>query len=78
LGTIVGQETGEPTCFTGDWVSVVLPNTKLECAISDRRFILPCGKCDGHGVLPNYVVKDIDDAMEVAKKLIVKNKASSY
>jgi len=78
LGTIVGQETGEPTCFTGDWVSVVLPNTKLECAISDRRFILPCGKCDGHGVLPDYVVNDIDDAMEVAKKLIVKNKASSY
>lgn len=73
LGTIVGQETGEPTCFTGDWVSVVLPNTKLECAISDRRFILPCGQCDGHGVMPDYGVADARNAMDIIKKMIVQN-----
>ncbi|HWZ35394.1 MAG TPA: S41 family peptidase [Mucilaginibacter sp.] len=73
LGTIVGQETGEPTCFTGDWVSIILPNTKLECAISDRRFILPCGDCDGRGVIPDYGVADDRNAMDSIKKLIIQN-----
>jgi len=74
LGTIIGQETGEPTCFTGDWVSIVLPNTKLECAISDRRFVLPCGTCDGHGVIPDHILDDNNDAMDFVKKKIARNK----
>ncbi|GAB3937864.1 S41 family peptidase [Mucilaginibacter myungsuensis] len=74
LGAIVGQETGEPTCFTGDWVSVVLPNTKLDVAISDRRFLLACGKCDGRGVLPDRAVNDDKNAMDVVKKMIAQKK----
>ncbi|WP_158828509.1 S41 family peptidase [Mucilaginibacter lacusdianchii] len=58
LGTVIGQETGEPTCFTGDWVAITLPNTKLQLGISNKRFILACGKCDGHGVVPDILIDD--------------------
>jgi len=79
IGTIIGQETGEPTCFTGDWVGITLPNTKLECAISNKRFILACGKCDGHGVVPDYIIDNskpinnsTDPEMDFVKELIKK------
>lgn len=64
IATIVGQETGGPTCFTADWVGVQLPNTKLKCAISSKRLLLACGKCDGKGVIPDYNIPDADSNKE--------------
>lgn len=60
LATIIGQETGEPTCFTADWVGVELPNTKLKCAISSKQYVLACGKCNGRGVIPDYIINGQD------------------
>jgi len=62
-------------CFTGDWVPVTLPHTKLEFGISDSRYVLPCAKCDGHGVLPDITIAPsaiVDAEMDYVKQLITK------
>ena len=78
IATIVGQETGEPTCFTADWVGVQLPNTKLKCAISSKRLFLACGKCDGNGVIPDFIIPEADsrNEFEDLELNFVKNKIS--
>jgi len=78
LGKIIGQETGQPTVFTGDWLGVTMPNTNIFVCISFAKFILSCGKNDGHGIIPDYIIqKDIktfkiekDEEMDFVLKLI--------
>lgn len=83
IGDIIGQETGQPTCFTGDGIGITLPNTKLDCSISFKKFNLACGKCDGHGVLPDYTVdnannsKSVDLELEKAKEMMNIRKKSN-
>jgi hypothetical protein len=78
LGTIVGQETGEPTVITADWLAIELPETKIKFAISFSKFVFACGKNDGHGVIPDYEVDNSnsseysDREMDFVKKLIQK------
>ena len=80
IATIIGQETGEPTCFTADWVGVELPNTKLKCAISSKRLVLAGGQCDGKGVIPDHTVdnsvinENIEDLELKLVKQIIQNK----
>lgn len=81
IATIIGQETGEPTCFTADGVEVELPNTKLKCAISSKQYVLTCSKCDGNGVMPDMVIDSSntgDDPEDVelrfAEKMIQKGR----
>ena len=64
IATIIGQETGEPSCFTADWVGVELPNTKLKCGISSKNYVLACGKCDGSGVIPNHIINSSNNRSE--------------
>jgi hypothetical protein len=75
LGTIVGQETGEPTNFTANSAEVTMPNTKLVCAISCDRFVLVGSKNDGHGVIPDVIIRHndsstVDQEMEYVKSII--------
>lgn len=65
LGTIVGQETGQPTEFYADGVEVILPNTKISCTISSKKFKLPCNNGDGKGVLPDHSVNNNQNETQV-------------
>lgn len=78
LGTIVGEETGGLTVSYGEFIRFYLPNTGIRCGVSHKRFVQACGKEDGHGVIPDYEVKQtpedrekgIDTVMEFTKQLI--------
>jgi hypothetical protein len=77
LGAIVGQETGEPTSFTGNSANIILPYTKLVCSISCERYFLIGTKNDGHGVIPDVHIdhdntsdKNIDEELDYVKKTI--------
>jgi hypothetical protein len=81
LGVIIGQETGQQTDFTADWVGVTLPKTKIQVAISSSRLVLPCSNNDGRGVIPDYIIKqpkeessEVDTEMEFVKQLILELK----
>ncbi len=78
LGEIIGQETGEPTSFTANWIGVILPNTKIMYSISSEKYTLPCSKNDGKGVIPDYIIENkndntgfIDLEMNYTKNLIL-------
>lgn len=62
LGTIVGEETGEPTTFTANTVEIALPNTKLVCSVSCAKIYLIGTKDDGRGVIPDIEIKSSDYA----------------
>lgn len=77
LGTIVGQETGQPTISTADWGTFELPNTKIKCAASVSRIYWACGKDDGKGVMPDFNLEvdastGVDNEMEYVKYLILR------
>lgn len=78
LGTIVGEETGEPTTFTANTVEIALPNTKLICSVSCAKFYLIGTKDNGHGVIPDIEIKSSDYAskndivLDYVKSLIKK------
>ncbi len=57
IGTLAGEETGDPTILYGNIINVPLPNSGLTVAIAGRAFVLAGGKPDGRGVLPDYEVK---------------------
>ncbi|MBN2215277.1 MAG: hypothetical protein JW723_13650 [Bacteroidales bacterium] len=69
LGAIIGQETGQPTVFTGDWLGVTLPNTEIYVCISFARFILPCGEDDEHGVRPDYLIDNDVNLYEIGRDI---------
>ncbi len=82
-GVMVGEETGgNKTLLSGEPVSFTLPNTKIECQSSTKKFIIRNGKDDGHGVLPEFYVpldsksslSNNDPVMEKALSLIGENK----
>jgi hypothetical protein len=62
LGTVVGEETGEPTTFTANTVDIALPNTKLVCTVSCAKFYLIGTKDDGRGVIPDIEIKSSNNA----------------
>jgi hypothetical protein len=77
LGTIIGQETGQPTLCTINSICFVLPNTKITCTSSDMRIGYSGWKADGHGVIPDFIIdndiysnKWTDKEMDFAKQLI--------
>ena len=81
LGSIIGQETGNPTVCTTDWASFILPNTKIKCAASEAKIYWACGKDDGHGVIPDYIIDKgsksknyVDNEMDFVKQLIINKK----
>ena len=81
IGKVIGEETGQKTVFYANSNSVKLPNTKLSCAISSGKIILPCSK-KGHGVIPDYKIqsdtenieKNKDTILDFTLELIEKNK----
>ncbi len=56
LGTIIGEETGGLTVAFGDIISFRLPYTKLKGYCSFKKFVHPCGKEDGRGVIPDIII----------------------
>ena len=84
MGTIIGEETGGLTVSFIDIIRFTLPNTNLRFGVSDKRNINACGKEDGHGVIPDFEVKQtpedrekgIDTVLEFTKELIKKNKTT--
>lgn len=78
LGKIIGEETGGLTVSYGDIIYQTLPNTKLNFGVSFKKFVNPCGKENGHGIIPDYLIvsdknNDKDKIMEYTINLI-KNK----
>jgi len=57
IGTLVGEETGDPTIVYGNVIDTTLPNSGLMAAVPGRAFVLAGGKPDGRGVIPDYEVK---------------------
>jgi len=57
IGKLIGEETGDPTVLYGNAIDDRLPNTGLTVAVAGRAFVLAGGKPDGHGVIPDYEVK---------------------
>lgn len=83
--TIVGEETGGGAYGNSAMLltTVVLPNTGLRITLPLYRMVLDARRPkDGHGVLPDVVVKPsaeiikagVDAKLEKAKELILKNK----
>ncbi len=71
MGTIVGEEAGQPLACFGELVCQILPNTKLMYVASDKIFYL-AGATDkdfDHGTIPDHKV-DADKAMDYSVKLI--------
>ncbi|MHA4894033.1 S41 family peptidase [Pedobacter sp. PWIIR3] len=62
LATLVGQETEETTSFTANTVELVMPNTKLSFSISCARIFMVGWKDDGHGVIPDQIIKRDDNS----------------
>ncbi len=61
MGTIIGEETGGLTVTFGDIVPFSLPITKMAGTCSYKKFVFPCGKDDGRGVIPDFEVKQNAD-----------------
>ena len=76
LGTIVGEETGDPATAFGDLESFRLNNSGLEMYVSTKFFIRPNGRLDVRGIRPDFEVKRSasdqregrDTALEFVKK----------
>ncbi|MHC4575457.1 MAG: S41 family peptidase [Planctomycetota bacterium] len=87
IGKLIGEETGDPTVLYGNAIDDRLPNTGLTVAVPGRAFVLAGGKPDGHGVIPDYEVKQkpedtakgVDSVLQFTLDLIKQssNKANS-
>ncbi|HKG04861.1 MAG TPA: S41 family peptidase, partial [Pedobacter sp.] len=53
LGTLIGEETGQPTTFTANTVEIILPETKLVCSVSTSKLYMIGTGNDGKGVIPD-------------------------
>ena len=56
LGTIVGEETGDPATAFGDLESFRLSNSGLELYVSTKFFIRANGQLERRGIQPDFVV----------------------
>ncbi len=81
-GIFIGEETGgNKIVLSGNAADIILPNTKIACQISTKKYIVRNSATDGHGVMPthlvtptiNDIIADKDTANEFALNLI-KNK----
>lgn len=81
FGTLIGEETGQSANPFGGNYFFNLPHTNLQASVSTGRSYRPSGRETGHGVIPDYFVKQSinssengkDTVMEFTKKLIEKN-----
>jgi hypothetical protein len=71
MGTIIGEETGEPVVCFGDIIYQFLPNTGLQYSVSHKKFY-QYGATDNyfHGTIPDYIISD-DRALNYTLKLIM-------
>ncbi len=58
FATLVGEETGELANALGNNFFIVLPNTHLQASVSSAISYRPSGKITGHGVIPDFTVKE--------------------
>lgn len=77
MGTVIGEETGGPTIQFGERRVFTLPITKIKYGVSTNKFIYPCARGCGKGVLPDYYIKDNkftkpDEVINFTKNLIEK------
>jgi C-terminal processing protease CtpA/Prc len=78
LATIVGEETGEPGCHSGEMSMFTLPNSRLRASFSSKDWIRPAGCRDQSGAVPDVPVRRTvtdyimgrDTALETALNLI--------
>jgi C-terminal processing protease CtpA/Prc len=78
IATLVGQETRDTPVSYGDSLSFDLPNSGLLLYVPHKYFIGACSKPDGHGVIPDYEVKQkpqdsakgVDTVLEFTLNLI--------
>lgn len=65
-GKVIGEETGGMSVHYGDVISYTLPNSRLSCNISHKRFWQPgADENDIHGVIPDIICPQ-DEALEKA------------
>lgn len=75
-GTVVGEETGGMNVSYGDILAYRLPISDLLCTVSYKRFWqFRADENDIHGAMPDISVPSAE-AMQVAMKLVRKNKRS--
>ena len=63
LGTIVGEETGGTIEYYGDFWLMYLPHSGLQFHVSPKRFVQYGGSDMSRGVLPDVIIRDVDDAI---------------
>lgn len=77
IGTVVGQETGQPSIASGNIVMYRLPNTGLQCGISNMYYVMACGNSKEHGILPDFAVteseRDIINGKDTALEFVLSN-----
>lgn len=64
IGTLVGEETGDPTVLYGNVIHVKLPNSGLAVGVPSRFFVIAGGKPDGRGIIPDHEVKQKPEDIE--------------
>ena len=56
-GLLIGEETGDTLVRGGNAYTARLPNSGLEFYVPVKYYVLPGGKPDGRGVVPDFEVK---------------------
>jgi len=78
IGTLIGEEAGDPTACYGDCLRFKLPNSKLDLEVACKYFLLPGAfPDDRHNLLPDREVKrrpediarGVDTVLEYTLKL---------
>lgn len=72
---VIGQTTGEPMTFFGDYFAFDLPNTKLVMHASHKRFVLFGSKGPHAGLEPDITVQPDQDAYQIALREIARRRA---
>jgi hypothetical protein len=57
IGTLVGEETPDPTILYADTIYSELPNSELHIAVASKCMIAACRGPDGRGVIPDFEVR---------------------
>jgi C-terminal processing protease CtpA/Prc len=78
IGLLIGEETGDTLIRGGQAYTGRLPHSGLEFYVPVKYFVLPGGKPDGRGVIPDFEVKQkpedtakgIDTALQFTLNLI--------
>ncbi len=63
LGVIIGEETGGTIGYYGDYWDILTPNTAITFCIAPKRFIQYGGTDLDRGVIPDYLVRNIEDSI---------------